>query len=175
MPWPTNARHEEPESELIGDARNGDLDAMAELFRRHYPYSITLARRILRVREEFLDAVQSAYLSGTCNLGQATRLCYRDPTYGALIQALFDNVLGAPRPRSFSSWRMPANPVGSEKQRTNRALLLQHLQLAGRLTVKSGADQEPALPRSSGFQLLSIAPLHSPHTHFLITHFLITG
>ena len=36
---------------------------MAELFRRQYPLSISIARRILPVQEEFLDAVQSAYLS----------------------------------------------------------------------------------------------------------------
>ena len=63
MSRPANSRYEEPEPELIGDARNGDLDAMAELFRRHYPYSIAVARRILPAQEEFLDAVQSAYLS----------------------------------------------------------------------------------------------------------------
>jgi RNA polymerase sigma-70 factor (ECF subfamily) len=36
---------------------------MAELFRRQYPRSIAIARRILRAREDSLDAVQSAYLS----------------------------------------------------------------------------------------------------------------
>jgi RNA polymerase sigma-70 factor (ECF subfamily) len=36
---------------------------MAELFRRHYPHSIAVARRMLPAQEEFLDAVQSAYLS----------------------------------------------------------------------------------------------------------------
>jgi len=36
---------------------------MAELFRRHYTHSISVARRMLPAFEEFLDAVQSAYLS----------------------------------------------------------------------------------------------------------------
>ena len=56
-----------PELELIADARNGDREAMAELFRRHHPNSIAVARRILPFQEEFLDAVQSAYLSAFLN------------------------------------------------------------------------------------------------------------
>jgi RNA polymerase sigma-70 factor, ECF subfamily len=36
---------------------------MAELFHRNYAHSISVARRILPAQEEFLDAVQSAYLS----------------------------------------------------------------------------------------------------------------
>jgi RNA polymerase sigma-70 factor, ECF subfamily len=52
---------------LVGDARNGNRDAIAELFRRHYPHSIAVARRILPAQEEFLDAVQSAYLSAFRN------------------------------------------------------------------------------------------------------------
>jgi RNA polymerase sigma-70 factor, ECF subfamily len=36
---------------------------MVELFRRHYTNSITVARRILPAQDEYLDAVQSAYLS----------------------------------------------------------------------------------------------------------------
>jgi RNA polymerase sigma-70 factor, ECF subfamily len=63
MPRPAEAQLEKPEPELIVDARNGDLDAMTELFRRHYSHSVTVARRMLPAREEFLDAVQSAYLS----------------------------------------------------------------------------------------------------------------
>src|SRR6267142_5201767 len=63
MPCPAEAQLEKPEPELIVDARNGDLDAMTELFRRHYSHSVTVARRMLPAREEFLDAVQSAYLS----------------------------------------------------------------------------------------------------------------
>jgi DNA-directed RNA polymerase specialized sigma24 family protein len=63
-----NSRQDEPEPELIGGARNGDLDAMAELSRRHYPYSVAVARRILSAQEEFLDAVQAAYLSAFQNV-----------------------------------------------------------------------------------------------------------
>jgi RNA polymerase sigma-70 factor, ECF subfamily len=60
---PTNPLNETPEPQLAGDARTGNRDAIAELFRRYYPHSIAVARRILPAREEFLDAVQSAYLS----------------------------------------------------------------------------------------------------------------
>ena len=56
-----------PELQLITDSRNGDMEAMAELFRRHYPLSISLARRILPARDESSDAVQSAYLSAFRN------------------------------------------------------------------------------------------------------------
>jgi len=63
----TNSPREKPEPELIGDARIGDKDAMAELFRRHYPHSIAVARRMLPAQGEFLDAVQSAYLSAFQN------------------------------------------------------------------------------------------------------------
>jgi RNA polymerase sigma-70 factor (ECF subfamily) len=65
-PW-TISVHEKSEPELVGDARIGDSDAMAELFRRHYPHSITVARRLLPAQGEFLDAVQSAYLSAFRN------------------------------------------------------------------------------------------------------------
>src|SRR5580692_10718881 len=67
MTGPTNSLNETPEPQLVGDARNGNRDAIAELFRRHYPYSIAVARRILPAQEEFLDAVQSAYLSAFRN------------------------------------------------------------------------------------------------------------
>jgi DNA-directed RNA polymerase specialized sigma24 family protein len=63
MTRPAKARYDKPEAELVAAARNGDIDAMAELFRRQYPLSVAIARRILPVQEEFLDAVQSAYLS----------------------------------------------------------------------------------------------------------------
>ena len=55
--------NDKPELELICDSRNGDRDAMTELFRRHYTSSIQVARRILPFRDEYADAVQSAYLS----------------------------------------------------------------------------------------------------------------
>jgi len=50
MPCPAEAQLEKPEPELIVDARNGDLDAMTELFRRHYSHSVTVARRMLPAR-----------------------------------------------------------------------------------------------------------------------------
>jgi RNA polymerase sigma-70 factor (ECF subfamily) len=56
-----------PELQLITDSRNGDTEAMAELFRQYYPLSISLARRILPARDESSDAVQSAYLSAFRN------------------------------------------------------------------------------------------------------------
>ena len=59
----TNALNETPEPVLIADARNGVRDAMAELFRRHYPHSIATGRQILPPQGEYLNAVQSAYLS----------------------------------------------------------------------------------------------------------------
>jgi RNA polymerase sigma-70 factor (ECF subfamily) len=63
----TNSLNETPEPQLAGAARNGNREAIAELFRRHYPHSIAVARRILPAQEEFLDAVQSAYLSAFRN------------------------------------------------------------------------------------------------------------
>ena len=55
------------ELELITHSRNGDTDAMDELFRRHYSSSIGVARGILPSHDEFLDAVQSAYLAAFRN------------------------------------------------------------------------------------------------------------
>jgi DNA-directed RNA polymerase specialized sigma24 family protein len=43
------------------------MEAMAELFRRHYPSAVSAARRILRARDESSDAVQSAFLSAFRN------------------------------------------------------------------------------------------------------------
>jgi len=57
---------EKSESELIAESRNGDLEAMAELFRRHHRSSIATARRMLPT-EDCRDAVQSAYLSAFQN------------------------------------------------------------------------------------------------------------
>jgi RNA polymerase sigma-70 factor (ECF subfamily) len=54
---------ERPELELIADCRRGDKAAMTELFGRHYPTCLRLARGILRSDEESQDAVQSAYFS----------------------------------------------------------------------------------------------------------------
>jgi RNA polymerase sigma-70 factor (ECF subfamily) len=67
MTCPTNSLNETPEPQLISGARNGNKDAIAELFRRHYTHSLAVARRILPAQEEFLDAVQSAYLSAFRN------------------------------------------------------------------------------------------------------------
>jgi RNA polymerase sigma-70 factor (ECF subfamily) len=67
MTCPRNSWNETPEQQLVADARNGNRDAMAELFRRHYTHSMAVARRILPDQEEFLDAVQSAYLSAYRN------------------------------------------------------------------------------------------------------------
>jgi len=67
MTHPTNVVTETPEPQLVGDARNGNRHATAELFRRHYSHSIAVARGILPAQEEFLDAVQSAYLSAFRN------------------------------------------------------------------------------------------------------------
>src|SRR5579871_1015947 len=57
------------DSELIAGYRNGDKEAISELFRRHHPYCMTVARRILFRQDDALDAVQSAYLSAFRNLG----------------------------------------------------------------------------------------------------------
>src|SRR5580704_4795411 len=54
---------EKREPDLIAAAKLGDGAAIAELFERHYPSSLGVARRILRSEEESQDAVQSAYLS----------------------------------------------------------------------------------------------------------------
>jgi RNA polymerase sigma-70 factor, ECF subfamily len=54
---------EKPEPDLIAAAKRGDQAAITELFERHYPSSLGVARRILRSDEESQDAVQSAYLS----------------------------------------------------------------------------------------------------------------
>jgi RNA polymerase sigma-70 factor (ECF subfamily) len=62
-----NSQYKKLEAELIADARNGDIDAMGELFRRQYPISIAVARRVLPTQEDFLDAVQSAYLAAFRN------------------------------------------------------------------------------------------------------------
>ena len=52
-----------PDSELIAEGRNGDGQALSELFERHYSTSVRIARRILGTDEEAFDAVQSAYLA----------------------------------------------------------------------------------------------------------------
>jgi RNA polymerase sigma-70 factor, ECF subfamily len=54
---------EKPETDLIAAAKLGDSAAATELFERHYPSSLRVARRILRSEEEAQDAVQNGYLS----------------------------------------------------------------------------------------------------------------
>jgi len=54
---------EHSDSELIAQGRNGNTQALSELFERHYSSSIRAARRILGSDEEALDAVQSSYLA----------------------------------------------------------------------------------------------------------------
>jgi len=56
-----------PELQLIADFRNGDVDAIGELFQRHYASSLRVARRILPAHQDSRDAVQSAYLSAFRN------------------------------------------------------------------------------------------------------------
>jgi RNA polymerase sigma-70 factor (ECF subfamily) len=59
----TEGMREIDEPELIALGKRGDKAAITELFERHYPSSLSVARRILRSNEESQDAVQSAYLS----------------------------------------------------------------------------------------------------------------
>jgi RNA polymerase sigma-70 factor (ECF subfamily) len=47
---------------LIAQSKQGDKDAVAELFRRHYTASLNVARRILRRHEDAQDAVQVAFM-----------------------------------------------------------------------------------------------------------------
>jgi RNA polymerase sigma-70 factor (ECF subfamily) len=54
---------EKCERDLIAAGKQGDKASIAELFERHYPSSLCVARGILRSEEESQDAVQSAYLS----------------------------------------------------------------------------------------------------------------
>jgi len=65
--WTVNCRASSVQprldSELLADGRNGDGQALSELFERHYTSSMRIARRILRSDEEACDAVQSAYLA----------------------------------------------------------------------------------------------------------------
>jgi len=54
---------EKPDSNLIAQSRRGDSAALTQLFERHYPSCLRLARAILRSDDESQDAVQTAYLS----------------------------------------------------------------------------------------------------------------
>jgi RNA polymerase sigma-70 factor (ECF subfamily) len=65
--WPTNClldgMSDTPELELIAQCQQGDQAAIDELFGRHYPSSLRLARGILRSEDESQDAVQVAYFA----------------------------------------------------------------------------------------------------------------
>jgi RNA polymerase sigma-70 factor (ECF subfamily) len=50
-----------PEAELIAHSKQGNQDAIAELFRRHYTCCLRLASGILRHHDDAQDAVQSGF------------------------------------------------------------------------------------------------------------------
>ena len=91
-----------PDSELIADCKRGDDAALSELFQRHYPYSLRLARGILRSEEESEDAVQSAYLSAFQNL-QSFR---GDATFKTWITRIVTNycLMRLREPRRRINW-----------------------------------------------------------------------
>lgn len=47
---------------LIAQSKQGDRDAISELFQRHYAPALSVARRILRRPEDAQDAVQAAFM-----------------------------------------------------------------------------------------------------------------
>jgi RNA polymerase sigma-70 factor (ECF subfamily) len=65
-----NAMRDTPESELITMSREGDRDAITELFHRHYPSSLRVAYFILRQKDDAEDAVQTAYFLAFRRLGK---------------------------------------------------------------------------------------------------------
>lgn len=99
-----NDMPDKPELQLIRDSRNGDMEAIAELFRRHYLLSIGVARRILSGRDESSDAVQSAYLSAFRNFNSFRG----DSSFKTWITRIVVNqclmhVRNSARPRHFVS------------------------------------------------------------------------
>lgn len=54
---------EKPDSKLIAEFKSGDRGAITQLFERHYPSCLRLARGILRSDDQSQDAVQTAYMS----------------------------------------------------------------------------------------------------------------
>lgn len=95
---------DKPEIQLITDSRNGDTEAIAELFRRHYPLCIGVARRILPVRDDSSDAVQSAYLCAYRNFNSFRG----DSSFKTWITRIVINqclmlVRNSPGPRHFVS------------------------------------------------------------------------
>ena len=75
------------ECELIAKGRKGDMEALSELFERHYVSSVRVARRILRSNDDALDAVQSAYLAAFQHLSE-----YRgEAAFGTWITRIVTN------------------------------------------------------------------------------------
>jgi RNA polymerase sigma-70 factor, ECF subfamily len=98
-----NDMPDKPELQLITDFQNGDREAIGELFRRHYPLSIRVARRILP-GDESSDAVQSAYLSAFRNFNSFRG----DSSFNTWITRIVINqclmhVRNSLRPRRFVS------------------------------------------------------------------------
>lgn len=60
---PVEPIRQKTEVELIADCQRGDSAAITELFTRHYPTCLRVARRMLHSHEESQDAVQCAYFS----------------------------------------------------------------------------------------------------------------
>ena len=50
------------EAAFIAQCKQGNKDAISELFERHYPAAMVVARGILRDREDAQDAVQAAFM-----------------------------------------------------------------------------------------------------------------
>ena len=99
-----NDMPDKPELQLITDSRNGDTKAIGELFRRHYPLSITVARRILPARDESSDAVQSAYLSAFRNFNSFRGdSSFKTWITRIVINQCLMNVRNSARPQHFIS------------------------------------------------------------------------
>src|SRR5689334_9034730 len=69
MDCTANFMQPDRDSELIANAWRGDKQALSELFERHYPYCLRVARRFLRTNEEAYDTVQTAYLAAFQHFG----------------------------------------------------------------------------------------------------------
>jgi len=62
------AKLQKLEPDLMAACKQGNREAIGELFERHYPSSLRVARAILRSDAESQDAVQAAYLSALRHL-----------------------------------------------------------------------------------------------------------
>lgn len=93
-----------PEPELIVHSMTGNREAIAELFRRYYPSSVRVARRILPTLDDSLDAVQSAYLAAFQNF----RSFRGDATFKTWITRIVTNecLMMLRRP---ARWRAPVS------------------------------------------------------------------